>query len=91
MEALGSVWIPIGLITASLMAIFDKDMRSTGMLVFMTLLGPITILVAAFMLIYAFASDSSSPQAKAKTKPNESPRVCRRQFYLSHAAADSAC
>jgi ankyrin repeat protein/Arc/MetJ-type ribon-helix-helix transcriptional regulator len=68
METLGSVWIPIGLITASLMAIFDKDMRSTGMLVFMTLLGPITILVAAFMLIYTFASDSSSPKAKAKTK-----------------------
>jgi len=72
MEALGAVWIPIGLMIASLMAIFDKDMRSTGMLVFMTLLGPITILVAAFILIHTFASDSSSPKENTKTKPKRS-------------------
>lgn len=73
MEALGSVWIPIGFVTASLMAIFDKDMRSTGMFVFMTLLGPITPVITVFMMIYALASDSSAPKPKRSApKPKRS-------------------
>ena len=79
MEILGSLWITIGLITAGLMAIFDKDSRSAGMGVFMTLLGPITPVIAVVIMIYEFASDSSAPNpkhrdssraAKPKTRPS---------------------
>ena len=65
MEVVTQAWIPIGFITAILMAAFDKNMRSMGLFVFMTLLGPITILVFGFIMVYTFVSDSNTPKQKS--------------------------